>query len=305
MPTTPDLQTPLGLIGVGQLGTSLARGLRAQGVQTVLAYNLPADAQAQARAEAAGLRWLATPAGLGEADIVFSAVTPQGAVDAARACAPALAPDAIYLDLNSMGPREKRAVADAVQAAGRRFVDGAVLGAAADGIRMPIIVSGPDAGHVAQRLGALGMRVRAVGTEPGQAASIKIVRSVLAKGLEVLYVEALVAARRLGVETEVLGTFCDWLDARPAAASAELLVTTHLLHAERRMHELDMSIAAVRETGVNPVLTQAIRDRLAATAATGVAAHLQGVPPRQISDALALLDDALGATVQDRRVSPA
>ncbi len=288
----PDGAATFGLIGVGQLGSSLGRGLRAAGVP-VVAYNLPSDVQAQARAEAAGLQWTPTPAGLGSARLVFCADTPLAADEAARACAPALAPDAIYVDLNSMGPQQKRAVAEAVQAAGRRFVDGAVLGAAADGIRMPIILSGADAGAVASLLTPLGMKVRAVGAEAGQAAAIKIVRSVLAKGLEVLYAEALVAARRMGVENEVLGTFCDWLDARPAAATAELLVTTHLLHAERRMHELDMSIDSVRETGLTPVMAQAVRDRLAATTATGVARGLAGKPPATLAAALALLDEAL------------
>lgn len=293
----PDLATPLAIIGAGQLGTSLGRALRGQGVQSVLAWNVAGDDRARVRAEQAGMHWLEDRAGLAGADIVLSAVTPQAAVDAARSCASFLAPDGIYVDLNSMGPREKKQVAEVVHAAGRRFVDGAVLGAAADGVKMPIIVSGPDAARVAARLSALGLRVRAVGETAGDAASIKIVRSVLAKGLEVLYVEALLAARRLGVEGEVLGTFCEWLDARPAAASAEILVTTHLLHAERRTHELDMSLATVRETGVAPVLTQAIRDRLAATAATGVAASLKGKPPESVSAALAILDSALGREV--------
>jgi len=290
--TAADLLTPIGIIGMGQLGRSLARSLREQGVNHVLVYDQSTDT-AMARAEAAGLRLLDGPQGLRAADIVFSAVNAAGAVAAARTCAPLLAEDAVYVDLNSMGSPEKRAVADVVTAAGRRFVDGAVLGAAADGIRMPIILSGPDAERVVSRLEPLGMNVRAVSAEVGHAASIKIVRSVLAKGLEVLYVEALLAARQLGVEDEVLKTFCDWLDARPAAASASILVTTHLLHAERRMHELDMSIDAVRQTGVDPVLTQAVRNRLATTAATGVAAQLKGVPPRSIEQALALLDAAL------------
>ncbi len=284
------LHEPIGVIGAGQLGTSLGKSLLAQGVPKVLAYNLPSDTKARARAESAGMSWLETPAGLRDARIIFSAVTADSAVHAAQACAPSMHPDAVYIDLNSMGPNEKSAAAEVVTAAGRRFIDGAVLGAAADGIKMPIIVSGADAEKVAERLKLLGMNVRAVGSRTGEAASIKIVRSVLAKGLEVLYVEALLSAHRLGVETEVLKTFCDWLDMRPAAASAQILVTTHLLHAERRMHELDMSIAAVRDTGVEPVLTQAIRDRLAMTAATGVSAQLGGVPPKSIGDALAVLE---------------
>jgi 3-hydroxyisobutyrate dehydrogenase len=286
--------TRIAFIGFGQLGSAIARGLAAQPGVDVSAYDPVTDAPMRERAQAAGVRLLARLADLADADIVLSTVTPLRALEAAQSCAPALAPDAIYVDLNSLGPREKRAVAEAIAAVPRRFVDGAVLGAAADGYRVMIIASGADAEEVATRLSALGMRVRAVGVEPGQAASIKIVRSVLAKGLEALYVEALVAARRLGVEREVLTTFCEFLDARPAAATAELLVTTHVKHAERRMHELEMSVAAVAETGLEPRLARAIRDVLAATAAKDVAAKFGGEVPPNMDAALAALDESLG-----------
>ncbi len=291
---TLALDTRIGLIGTGQLGLSFASSLIRAGARHIIAHNVPADEAARARAEGIGASWSATPQGLQDAQIVFSAVTPMAAVSAAQTCAPALATDAIYVDLNSMGPVQKRAVADAVARTGRKFVDGAVLGAAADGIRMPIILAGAEASRVADLLSSFGMNARVVGEDPGQASAIKIVRSVLAKGLETLYVEAMLAAARMNVEQEVLGTFCDWLDARPAAATAELLVTTHLLHAQRRMHELDMSIEAVREAGVEPVMAQAVRDRLAMTAQTGIAAQLGSKPPANLAEALAMLDKALG-----------
>ncbi len=284
----------IAFIGFGQLGSAIGRGLAAQAGVTVCAYDPGGGTRAGERAAAAGVRMLSDVAGLADAQIVMSTVTPQRALDAAKACAGALAPDAIYVDLNSLGPREKGAVADAVALAGRRFVDGAVLGAAADGHKVIIIASGPDADVVVSRLAPTGMRIRTVGTRPGQAAAIKIVRSVLAKGLEALYVEALVAARRMGVEREVLDTFCEFLDARPAAATAELLVTTHVKHAERRMHELDMSVAAVAETGLEPTLARAIRNVLAATAALDVAAKFGGEVPPNLDAALAALDESFG-----------
>ena len=284
----------IAFIGFGQLGSAIGGGLAAQPGVAVSAYDPGGGARAAERAAAAGVRMMEDAAGLADAALVLSTVTPQRALDAAQACASALAPDAIYVDLNSLGPREKGAVADAVAAAGRRFVDGAVLGAAADGHKVIIIASGADAAAVAARLAPLGMRIRPVGERPGQAAAIKIVRSVLAKGLEALYVEALVAARRMGVEREVLDTFCEFLDARPAAATAELLVTTHVKHAERRMHELDMSVAAVAETGLEPTLARAIREVLAATAARDVAAKFGGEVPPNMDAALAALDESLG-----------
>jgi len=289
---TLSADMPLGFIGAGQMSLSLAHALHTAGAGAITIYSQPADAQARVRVQEAGLTWSDTPQGLAQACIVFSAVTPSAAVDAARTCVLALNEQAIYVDLNSLGPTQKRDVAHEVLATGRRFVDAAVLGAAADGIRMPLICSGEDAQGVANWLSTKGMNVRTVGSKIGDAAAIKIVRSVLAKGLEALYVEALLAASRMGIEQEILRTFCDWLDARPAAATAELLVTTHLLHAARRMHEMDMSVAAVRDAGVVPVMAQAARERLAATAATEIAAKLGGQPAKDLTTALALLNDA-------------
>jgi len=284
---------PIGIIGAGQMGMALAQALRTAGASAITVYSQPADAQTRARVQQAGLTWSDKPQGLVHALIVCSAVPQTAAVEVARACAPALHPQAIYVDLNSLGAAQKQAVAQHVLHAQRRFVDAAVLGAAADGIRMPLICSGADAEAIVHWLVGKGMNARVVGRRIGDAAAIKIVRSVLAKGLEALYVEALLAARRLGIETEVLHTFCDWLDQRPAQASAELLVTSHLLHAERRMHEVDMSVATLRAAGIKPVMAQAARDRLAKTAASGVATRLSGHPASDWASALALLDAAL------------
>lgn len=289
---TAAADVPVGIIGLGQLGLALAQALQQAGVHRITVFNTPNDAAFHARAQQAGLACCAGPEGLCDAALVFSTVTPMAAEQAARTCVPALTPQAIYVDLNSMGPQPKRLVAAAVQGAGRRFVDGAVLGAASDGHRMPIICSGTDAAGVVAYLGALGMNARAVGPNAGDAAAIKIVRSVLAKGLETLYVEALLAARSMGVGHEVLHSFCDWLDARPAAHTAELLVKSHVLHAERRRHELAMSVQAVRQAGVWPVMAGAVQQRLALTADAGVAAALQGQLPASLEQALVLLENA-------------
>lgn len=287
------MTTTVGFVGFGHLGHAFARGLAERGAR-VLAYDASADASMRARAKQAGVTLVDAVSGLAPAELVFSTVPAMHALAAARAAAPSLGARSVWVDLNSMGPEEKRSVADAVAEAGRAFVDGAVLGAAGDGLKAAIIVSGATAETVAGTMSALGFRARAVGARPGDAAAIKIVRSVLAKGLETLYVEALVAARRLGVEREVLATFCEFLDARPAAATAELLVTTHVVHAERRAYEVAMSIAAVEAAGVEPRLARAIHGVLAATAATDVAAEFGGRVPPSLAGALEALDRNLG-----------
>ena len=67
----------------------------------------------------------------------------------------------------------------------------------------PMLLAGPDAEALAPTLGALGMRLRVAGAEIGAAAAIKMVRSVIIKGIEALTLECFLAASRAGVVDEV------------------------------------------------------------------------------------------------------
>ena len=61
-----------------------------------------------------------------EADVIFSLVTADEAINAATACK-ALIPNALFLDCNSVSPGTKRVNAATIQAAGGRYVDVAVM----------------------------------------------------------------------------------------------------------------------------------------------------------------------------------
>ena len=127
---------------------------------------------------------------------------------------------------------------------GLRGTPASWTGWSSTGAAAPMVVSGPDAGALAVRLNALGMRIEAVGDEVGQASALKMLRGVLIKGLASLFVEALVAAHRLGVADKVIADIqktipgTDWRE----------LATYHLgrvvLHARRRAAEM----AEVAET---------------------------------------------------------
>lgn len=280
----------IGFIGMGQLGHALATGLAQHGLARVLGFDPYCSEQRQQQAAAAGVDLIGQAQELGQADFIFSAVTAKSALQAARTGVDVLSKGALFIDLNSLGEQQKKANAQLFQKQRGSFVDAAVLGPAADGIRVPIILSGPRAQDASVALNQLGLNTRAVGQEPGQASSIKIVRSLLAKGLEALYVEALVAAQRLGIQQEVLGTFAQMLDGRSAAGIAELLVTTHVLHAERRMDEMEMSIHAIEATGIEPNMAKAAYRVLARTAHSPSLAQQEKQLPQTCSAAIELLD---------------
>lgn len=78
--------------------------------------------------------------------LVLSLVTADQALAAAQEYVAHLAPGALWCDMNSVAPETKRAAARAVEAAGGRYVDVAVL-APVDPARMnvPLLVVGPAA----------------------------------------------------------------------------------------------------------------------------------------------------------------
>ncbi|PTM39856.1 DUF1932 domain-containing protein [Bosea sp. 124] len=289
----------LGFVGFGEAAFSIASGLREAGLDGMAAFDVAADREPfrtriHQRANEAGVTLLDGPEGLARAETVFVLVQPSAAMAVARSCAAHVGPEALYVDLTSLGPTDKAAVGAHVTAAGRRFVDAAILGSApASRHRVPIVAAGPQAEEFARRFAPYGMDISPVGERFGAAAGIKIVRSVLAKGLEALYVEALIAARRMGVETEVLQSFCAFLDARPALDTAAMLVRSHVPHAGRRADEMRMSRAAVIEAGLDPLMTDAIVRLMERTAATGVVESSGGNQPPTLDAALDILDAAL------------
>ena len=103
-------------------------------------------------------------------------------------------------------------------------------------------------------LAALGMRVTVAGPEIGAAAAIKMVRSVMIKGIEALTLECFLAAARAGVVDEVAASLknnypgLDWAKVIPY--NLERMAS----HGERRAAEMEEVAATLRELGVEPLM---------------------------------------------------
>ena len=95
------------------------------------------------------------------------------------------------------------------------------------------------------------------GTEVGAAAAIKMVRSVMIKGIEALTLECFLAAARAGVVDEVAASLknnypgLDWSKVIPY--NLERMAS----HGERRAAEMEEVAATLRELGVEPLMTSA------------------------------------------------
>ncbi|MDE2620502.1 MAG: DUF1932 domain-containing protein [Sphingomonadales bacterium] len=255
----------LALIGFGEAGATFAAAAGWEG--QAAAWDLAA-----ARREAALADGLC-PAGsaaeaLAAAPLVLSLVTADQALPAAQACAPLLAPGALWCDMNSVAPGTKRAAAAAIEAAGGRYVDVAVLAPVNPSrLAVPLLVAGPAAEAAAAALGAAGFtRVRVVGSEVGRASAIKMIRSVMVKGIEALTAEMMLAAEAAGVTDEVLASLDASEKAQPWAVRAAYNIERMVTHGARRAAEMAESAVTLDELGVEPLMTRATVRRQSAMA---------------------------------------
>jgi 3-hydroxyisobutyrate dehydrogenase-like beta-hydroxyacid dehydrogenase len=130
-----------------------------------------------------------------------------------------------------------------------------------NGLRTPALASGPAADAFAARLRPLGMPVEVVGPEAGQAATRKLLRSVVMKGLAQLLIESLDGAEAAGCAAETWDDLVVQLTSIDEAL-VRRLVTGTLPHAPRRLHEMEATVDLLDDLGVDATMSRATVSRL-------------------------------------------
>lgn len=190
------------------------------------------------------------------ANVVFSVVTADAAHDVAVEAASCLAPGALFLDCNSCAPQTKQSSAKVIDAAGARYVDVAVMAPVHPARnRTPLLLSGDYAESARAVLGELDMNA---GIEPGpvgKSSSVKMVRSIMIKGMEALFTECFLAGRLAGVDEQVLASLeashpgFEW--ARRAGYNLERMAR----HGLRRSAEMEEVCTFLNHLGIEEPLS--------------------------------------------------
>lgn len=256
----------LSFIGFGEAGQAFASGLQEAGVRHISAWDiLFPEAQGEKLRDAARrltVRQAASAAvALADADIVISAVTAASSLEAAASAKEHLRPHQFFLDVNSVSPGRKQETARLLQGA-VRYVDVAVMAPVHPARHQtPLLLAGEHAEAVAPILGVLDMRPSIAGPAVGAAAAIKMVRSVMIKGIEALCLECFLAASRAGVEEQIAASLSksypgiDW--PKVVAYNLERMAS----HGVRRAAEMEEAADTLRELGVAPLMTAGTIER--------------------------------------------
>src|SRR5215468_5237191 len=246
-------------IGFGEAGQAIASGLRETGIERVAAWDILFREQAGTKlketAESLGVRVASSaPDAARETDVIISAVTAASSVDAAVSVAPHLSGNPYYLDINSVSPGRKQETAKLLGERAR-YVDVAVIAAIHPARHQtPLLLSGPHAEEISPLLRELDMRFSVVGPHLGSAAAIKMIRSVMIKGMEALTLECFLAAARAGVLEEVTASLKNNYPALDWTKLADYNLERMASHGERRAAEMEESAVTLRELGVNPLM---------------------------------------------------
>jgi 3-hydroxyisobutyrate dehydrogenase-like beta-hydroxyacid dehydrogenase len=258
----------ISLIGFGEVGGIFGPDFAATGLG-VSTFDILLNAESSRstmldKAKNANVRACDTiEAAVRGADLVISAVTASSANNVARNAVPFLRDGQIYLDLNSVSPDTKREIAKTLNESRAAFVEAAVMAPVSpQRLKVPMLLGGPEAATVAERLRATGLNVRPISDRIGVASAIKMCRSIIIKGLEAITVESMFTARRYGAEKLVLESLAatypnmGWNGELP-----DYLISRVAEHGKRRAAEMREAAQAVADAGLEPLTALATAQR--------------------------------------------
>lgn len=255
-------------VGFGEAATAFVKGWADERPARLTAFDIKTGPLMQARyAEHAVIGSDSLFEALADAQAVFSVVTADQALAAAKSAASALPRGAFWFDCNSCAPGTKRQAAEVIEAAGGRYVDVAVMAPVHPKLHhVPLLISGPDAEAAAVALASLDMKPQIAGAEIGQASSIKMIRSVMVKGIEALSAECFLAARRAGVDESVIASLDASYPAMNWRQRGAYNLERMMVHGARRASEMREVALTIRELGLSGDMSAAAarwQDRIA------------------------------------------
>ncbi|RYX96995.1 MAG: NAD(P)-dependent oxidoreductase [Comamonadaceae bacterium] len=256
----------IALLGGGVVGQTYGAAFAKNGATLAgICDSKPSDALKALAAEL-GVAVHPTPGEwLADVDMVISAVFGTVALPVFEAALPFLTAGTQYVDMTTADPEDMQRADALAKAKGIRFTDVAITGAVnLQGIRTPLLFAGADANAAAALYISSGSPVNVVGPKPGDAATLKLLRSIFTKGMEALAVECLVTAEKRGLREELHLVLKD-IDDGSLRNLMESMVRTHIEHSGRRANEVIEAQRQMQAAGVTPVVMPAVQARFEQT----------------------------------------
>ncbi len=259
------------ILSPGDMGSNVGRALRENGLEVITCLTDRSQRTRQL-SEIAGITDVPDFAEMiDRADIVLSVLVPERAVDVARQVAQVIEKSGKplpFADCNPVAPAVAMEMAEIIDAAGGKYIDGGIIGSPPGRGEPPrFYASGPHDAILGQ-LDGRGISVPLMGGEVGRASAIKMCYASLSKGAAALHASALISAMNLGIYDE----FVAEMEASQQAVLRNMQGVNGLgAKAFRWIDEMEQISATFGASGATPHMHQGAADmfRLVASSPIG------------------------------------
>ncbi len=261
----------IAVFGLGEAGSLISADLAAAG-----AFVTGYDPAKVATPEAVSRVDTPTQAVPG-ADAVIAITQGSEAIGAIKQALAEVPANAYYADFSSNSPGAKMILAELAASRTLDFIDIALMGTVpGKGLGTPALASGSGVKRFVKSFSDLGMPVSEVSEVAGDAAMRKLLRSIMMKGLAGCVIEAMRAAEKAGCAEWLWGNLADEITKADERLLSRLVRGTGT-HAARRLHEMEASLAMLKELGVDDVMTRGTVENLRRTPQQGLP-HIPVLP---------------------------
>ena len=257
-------QLNLAFVGLGEAATAIISGWGQSRAKQIVSYDIKLDnsaTHAEIKDRCLDLNIVCETdlkSAIENTDIVFSTVTADQALIVAKTAAPHLKKGAFWFDLNSCAPSSKQLAAKEIEARDVSYLDVAVMEPVHPKQHLvPLFLSGNKSSLAAPILTALPLNFVIINGPVGKASSIKMVRSIMVKGMEALTAECTLAAAAAGVINEVLPSLKATHPHIDLESRAIYNFERSILHGLRRAAEMEEVSKMLEDLGLPSNMSQA------------------------------------------------
>lgn len=260
-------------IGFGEASYNIALGLKSEGFDSMAAYDVFAvdpkrGELIQSRAQEAGIPLIGLDEACSEGACIASMNSAKVALSVAKDIIPRLKAGRIFVDLNSAAPTVEEEIDRIPRAQGVLFCDAGVMGTVpGNRHKVPMFLSGDGAQSFYNAFAPYNMKLTVLDAPAGGASAIKMLKSVVMKGLPQLMFESFEAAEKYGVLSTLAESLGESINGKTVEKLANTFIARTMIHAERRSAEMRDVVSTLESLKVDASMSKAVVAKLDALAA--------------------------------------
>lgn len=286
----------LGFIGYGDAARAVAKGIKDEGTLSEMAAWSRSIVKSDVPDENEVIYTGSRKELVDYSDVIFVMVPGAAAISCAEETAPYLDESKMYVDLCTGSPHDMKIVEEIIVKTGARFADGAMMDTVPKYLhKVPTTLCGKDVDEAEKIMTSLGMIITNMGTEPGKADAVKLLRSMYTKAHLACVFEMLEAAEHYGVAEFVMDGLAKTMDNKTFVEGMDSRCAGGVIHAGRRAHELDSAAEMLEEDGLPAYVSRAGAQKLREIGALDIKNNLTHGKPKTWQDAMEYVRERKGA----------